>query len=95
MEKSFKPSRTISYLELYGGGTLDIKTFVPIFVLLLGVGILFGTFENFATGTPFGWAWFVNMLWFVVGFPALLIIGTLLLVAAVIAIEKLKKEAED
>lgn len=74
---------------------MNIKTFVPIFVLLLGIGVLFGTFTYFATGTPFGWEWFVNMLWFVVGFPALLIIGVLLLQAAVIAIEQLKKEAED
>jgi len=43
--------------------------------LLLAVGIIFGTFQNFATNTPLGFTWFVNLLWFAIGFPVLFLIG--------------------
>lgn len=62
---------------------MDLKKFSPIFALLLAVGIIFGTFVQFQNNVPFGFAWFVNMLWFVIGFPVLLIIGLLLFSLAV------------
>ena len=62
---------------------MDLKDLSPIFVLLAGVGVLFGTFVNFQTNTPFGFDWFVNMLWFVVGFPVLLGIVALLFAALI------------
>jgi hypothetical protein len=43
--------------------------------LLLAVGIIFGTFQSFATSTPLGFDWFLNMLWFAIGFPVLFLIG--------------------
>ena len=60
---------------------MELKDLSPIFLLLAGVGILFGTFVNFQTNTPFGFDWFVNMLWFAVGFPVLLGIVSLLFAA--------------
>ena len=62
---------------------MDLKKFSPIFALLLAVGIIFGTFVQFQNNVPFGFAWFVNMLWFVIGFPTLLTIGLLLFSLAV------------
>ena len=62
---------------------MELKKFSPIFALLLAVGIIFGTFTQFQNNVPFGFAWFVNMLWFVIGFPVLLIIGLLLFSLAV------------
>ena len=57
---------------------MDLKKFSPIFALLLAVGIIFGTFVQFQNNVPFGFDWFYNMLWFVIGFPVLLVIGLLL-----------------
>ena len=71
---------------------MDLKDLSPIFVLLAGVGILFGTFVNFQTDTPFGFGWFVNMLWFAVGFPVLLGIVTLLFAALIKGEEVIQKK---
>jgi len=71
---------------------MQLKKFGPIFGLLLAVGIIFGTFETFACGEPFGFGWFVNMLWFVIGFPVLLIIGMLLFSLAVKGQEQIESE---
>jgi hypothetical protein len=57
---------------------LDLEDFYPIFALLFAVGIIFGSFTEWTLAVPFGWAWFVNMLWFAVGFPTLLLIGLLI-----------------
>jgi len=70
---------------------MDLKNLKPLFVVLLAVGIIFGTFVNFQSNVPFGFAWFVNMLWFVIGFPTLLIIGSLIFSAA----EKAQKVIEE
>jgi hypothetical protein len=43
--------------------------------LLLAIGIIFSTFTTFESGTPLGWNWFVQNLWFVIGFPVLFLIG--------------------
>ena len=73
---------------------MDLKKFSPIFALLLAVGIIFGTFEQFQNNIPFGFAWFYNMLWFVIGFPVLLVIGLLLFSLAVRG-QKMIEEDED
>jgi hypothetical protein len=59
---------------------LDLEEFAPIFMLLFAVGIIFGTFVEWQANplTPFGWTWFINMLWFAIGFPVLILIGLLL-----------------
>lgn len=74
---------------------MNLKDFAPINALLLGIGIIFGTFEQFATGVPFGFAWFVNMLWFVVGFEALIVIGLIFYAIAIKGEAKILKEAEE
>lgn len=71
---------------------MDLKKFSPIFALLLSVGVIFGTFVQFQNNVPFGFAWFVNMLWFVIGFPTLVIIGLLLFSLAGKAQEIIEKE---
>jgi hypothetical protein len=43
--------------------------------LLLAVGIIFPTFMAFQAGKTLGFDWFVNELWFVIGFPVLFLIG--------------------
>lgn len=70
---------------------MDLNKFTPVFLLLLAVGIIFGTFVNFQNNVPFGFSWFINMLWFVIGFPVLLIIG-LLIFSAGKAAQKLIEE---
>lgn len=57
---------------------MDLEDFGPIYALLIAVALIFGTFEEFATGGSFGFDWFLNMLWFVIGFPVLIIIGMLI-----------------
>ncbi len=61
-----------------------------IFALLLGVGIIFGTFEAMKTGLDF--AWFTEMLWFAIGFPVLIIIALLIFSAGIKGEEKIEKE---
>ena len=46
--------------------------------LLLAVGIIFGTFAQFAAGIALGFTWFTNLLWFAIGFPVLFLIGYLI-----------------
>jgi len=55
---------------------MEIKDLTPIFALLLAIGIIFGSYEALATGS-LGFEWFVDMLWFAIGFPVLLIIALL------------------
>lgn len=48
-----------------------------ICLLLLAVGIIFGSFAQWTleAAPSFGWSWFINMLWFAIGFPVLMLIG--------------------
>lgn len=71
---------------------MELEKYAPIFALLLGVGVIFGTFEEFSSGGSFGFPWFVKMLWFVVGFVVLLIVGILLFSAAIKAEAKILAE---
>jgi hypothetical protein len=73
---------------------MKIKAIAPIFALLLAVGIIFGTFMQFSTNTPFGFGWFVNMLWFAIGFPVLLIIGYLVFSLAAKGQEAIEAEKD-
>jgi hypothetical protein len=57
---------------------MELENLAPIFAILLAVGVIFGAFAEFATGGDFGFSWFVKMLWFVIGFPVLIIIGMLI-----------------
>lgn len=61
-----------------------------VVAVLLAVGIIFGTFANLAAGTALGFDWFVNLLWFAIGFPVLLGIGNLIYDLLVAGEEKLK-----
>lgn len=61
---------------------MELKKLSPIFALLLAVGIIFGSYEALSNGT-LGFAWFTNMLWFAIGFPALIGIGLLILRAVI------------
>lgn len=69
-----------------------IKALVGI---LLVFGIVFGTFQNFVTDTPLGWTWFVNMLWFALGMPVLVVIGLLVFDLAGWAEVKAKPKKEE
>jgi hypothetical protein len=71
---------------------MDLEDFGPIYGLLIAVALIFGTFQEFATGGSFGFAWFLNMLWFVIGFPVLIIIGMLVFS---LGIKGQKKLSED
>lgn len=68
---------------------MDLEDFGPILGILTAIGIIFGTFMQFETGEPFGFAWFTNMLWFAIGFPVLAIIGLLVFSFGVKAQKKL------
>ncbi len=64
---------------------MELKQFAPIFALLLAVGIIFGTYTEFTApslGRRFGFDWFLDMLWFVLGFTVLFVIGLLTYAAA-------------
>lgn len=67
----------------------ELEDLAPIYALLLGVGIIFGTFQEFANEGNFGFDWFVQMLWFVVGFPVLVIVSLLLFDLAIKGEKKL------
>ena len=68
---------------------MELKKLVPIFGLLLMVGIIFGTFEAMPHGL--GFDWFTKMLWFAIGFPVLIIIALLIFVGALKAEEIIEK----
>jgi len=57
---------------------VELEKLAPIFAILLAIGVIFGSFQEFASGGDFGFDWFIKMLWFVVGFPILLLIGLLI-----------------
>jgi hypothetical protein len=57
--------------------TTDIEDYAQLLGLLTMVGLIFGTFVQFQNNVPFGFTWFVNMLWFAIGFPVLFIIASL------------------
>ena len=57
---------------------MELEKLAPIFAILLAIGVIFGSFQEFASGGDFGFDWFIKMLWFVVGFPILLLIGLLI-----------------
>lgn len=57
---------------------MEWEKIAPIATILLAVGIIFGSFYEFAKGGAFGFEWFIKMLWFVIGYAVLIIIGTAL-----------------
>lgn len=68
---------------------MELKKFAPIFAILLAIGVIFGSFEEFSRpplydtegnnlNPRFGFDWFTDMLWFVVGFTGLIIVGLLI-----------------
>ncbi len=72
---------------------MELKKLSVIFALLLGVGIIFGTFETMShTGPKLGFDWFTNMLWFAIGFPVLIIIALLIFSAGIKGEEKIERE---
>ncbi|MEM2385421.1 MAG: hypothetical protein QXO67_00410 [Candidatus Bathyarchaeia archaeon] len=71
-----------------------MERFKIIVGVLLAVGIIFGTFAQLASGTPFGFTWFTNMLWFAIGFPVLFCIGYIVFEAFLVAYFAATKEAE-
>lgn len=78
-----------------------LEKFRVIVGVLLAVGIVFGTFAQLGAGIPFGFNWFVNMLWFAIGFPVLFGIGYIIFEAFVLAyfeaakeVKKLKEEED-
>lgn len=70
---------------------MELKNFAPIFALLLAIGIIFGSYNALTYG-EFGFEWFTDMLWFVVGTTALIIIGLWMLAAAEVVEVRLAKE---
>ena len=54
-----------------------MERFKSIVGILLAIGIIFGSFARFTTAT-FGFAWFIEMLWFAIGFPVLVGIGLII-----------------
>jgi hypothetical protein len=73
---------------------MELENLAPIFAILLAVGVIFGAFAEFATGGSFGFNWFVKMLWFVIGFPVLIIIGLLIWKYAQVGEAKLEAKAK-
>ena len=73
---------------------MELEKLAPIFAILLAVGVIFGSFAEFASGGNFGFNWFVKMLWFVIGFPVLVIIGMLIWSFALVAEAKLEAKAK-
>jgi hypothetical protein len=73
------------------GENMELEKLGPIFAILLAIGVIFGSFAELAAGGSFGFDWFLKMLWFVIGFPVLLIIGMLIWTYAQTAEEKLSK----
>jgi len=72
-----------------------MKRFTTLVGILLAVGIIFGTFQNFATATPLGWTWFVNLLWLSIGFPVLFGIGWIVMQVLVLGEAEIKKKTEE
>jgi len=68
-----------------------MKRLEAVFIILLMVGIVFGTFQQFAVGGALGFEWFVNMLWFAIGFPVLFVLGYAILKFVMEAIEERTK----
>lgn len=68
---------------------MELKNIKTIFALLLMVGIIFGTFEALPDGL--GFDWFVKMLWFVIGFPVLVILAVLIFTAGIKGEEAIAK----
>ena len=72
---------------------MDLEDFAPIVGLLIAVGLIFGTFAQWQKNVPFGFEWFVNMLWFAIGFPVLIIIALLVFSAGIKGQKKLLGKA--
>ena len=76
------------------GFNLNLEDMAPIVMILIAVGVLFGTFSEFSKPATmivgdkvvsipkFGFAWFTDMLWFVIGFIVLFVVAELLYTAA-------------
>jgi hypothetical protein len=73
---------------------MELEKLAPIFAILLAVGVIFGAFTEFAAGGDFGFDWFIKMLWFVVAFPVLVIIGMLIWTYAQVGEAKLEAKAK-
>ncbi len=71
---------------------MELKKLSVIFALLLGVGIIFGTFEAMSNEVALDFAWFTDMLWFAIGFPVLVIIGLLIFAVGIKGEESIEKE---
>jgi len=52
-----------------------MERFKTLIGVLIAIGIIFGTFQQWTMEVPFGFTWFINMLWFAIGFPVLFGIG--------------------
>jgi hypothetical protein len=71
-----------------------MKRFRTIIGVLLAIGIIFGTFQQLSAGIPFGFAWFTNLLWFAIGFPALFALGWIVFELFVLGESEVKKLSE-
>jgi hypothetical protein len=71
---------------------MDLEDFGPLLGLLTAIGLIFGTYANFATDTSFGFTWFTNLLWFAIGFPVLFIIAMLVFSVGIKGQKKLTAE---
>jgi protein-S-isoprenylcysteine O-methyltransferase Ste14 len=54
---------------------MEWEKIVPILAILLAVGVVFASFQEFARGGEFGFQWFIKLLWFVIGYAVLVIVG--------------------
>ena len=72
---------------------MELKKYASIFGLLTMIGIVFGSFQEFASGGNFGFDWFQTMLWFAIGFPALVIISLLIWALATVADAEIRGKA--
>ena len=66
-----------------------MERFKSIVGILLAIGIIFGSFAGF-TAETFDFDWFVNLLWFAIGFPVLMGIGYLIFTLLIAGEQQLK-----
>jgi len=72
-----------------------MERFKTIVGILLAVGIIFGSFAQWTAETvSFGWDWFVNTLWFAIGFPVLFGLGWIVFSLLIGGEAEIKKKLE-
>jgi hypothetical protein len=71
-----------------------MERFRTIVGILLALGIIFGTFAQWTAATPWGWTWFVNTLWFAIGFPVLFGVGWIIFNLMVLGETEVKTAAK-